>query len=99
MSLRGRSHVKVSMDDVNENRSFIYTQLYKITSKYYVKTYYNGPDVQPVSYCLRSQRSHTGSYTCIGLFIPNLYLNFITTIHVFNYFIFCLIIIYYRYIL
>ena len=36
MSLRSRFHVKASM---------MYTQLYKITSKYYCKTYCNGPDM------------------------------------------------------
>ena len=28
----------------NESRSCIYIQLYKITSKYFIKTYFNGPD-------------------------------------------------------
>ena len=28
----------------NESRSFIYTQLYTITSRYYFNTYYNGQD-------------------------------------------------------
>ena len=42
MSLRSRSHVRHLR--FNENRSFIYTQLYKITSKYYFKTYFNSLD-------------------------------------------------------
>ena len=53
MSLRSRSHVNVvvlTIHGVNESRSFLYTQLYKITSKYCFKTYRtikiycNGPD-------------------------------------------------------
>ena len=39
MSIRSRSHV----DGFNESQSFICTQLYNITSKYYFKTYFNGP--------------------------------------------------------
>ena len=35
MSLRSHSHVQCA---------FIYTQLYKITSKYYFKIYFNGTD-------------------------------------------------------
>ena len=42
MSLRSCSHVKVAM--VLMRAGHIYTQLYKITSKYYFKTYFNGPD-------------------------------------------------------
>ena len=46
MSLRIRSHVKASIfNGFNESRSFIYTQLYKITSKYYFKIYFNGPNL------------------------------------------------------
>ena len=41
MFLRRFSRVNVSMV---LTREFIYTQLYKITSKYYFKTYLNGSD-------------------------------------------------------
>ena len=41
MSLRSRSHVKASMVLTRFDH---YTQLYKITSKYYFKTYFNGAD-------------------------------------------------------
>ena len=48
MSLRSRYNVKAFINikpcGFNESRSFIYIQLYKITSKYYFKTYFNGPD-------------------------------------------------------
>ena len=44
MSLRSRYHVKVSMVNTRADHVYIYTQLYKITSKYYFKTYCNGPD-------------------------------------------------------
>ena len=70
MSLRSRSHVKASV--VNESRSFIHTQLYKITSKYYFKTHSNDPraGLEPATYCLRvrrlSQLRHAGS-SCANL--------------------------------
>ena len=43
ISLPSRSRVK-SIHGFNEIRSFMYTQLYNITSKYYFKTICNGPD-------------------------------------------------------
>ena len=43
MSLRIRSHVKASMVLTRADHLFI-TQVYKFTSKYYIKTYFNGPD-------------------------------------------------------
>ena len=42
MSLRSRSHVKSSM--VLTRADLFYTHLYKITSKYYFKSHFNGPD-------------------------------------------------------
>ena len=66
MSLRSLSNVNTSMVlpkplgfGVTESRSFIYTTLYKITSKYYYNTYINGPD---------------GTYTCklIHVYLINL---------------------------
>ena len=40
MYLRSRSH---GIHGINEGRSFIYSQLLKITSKYYFKAYFNVP--------------------------------------------------------
>ena len=41
---RGTDISEISGLRFNESRSFMYTQLYNITSKYYFKTYYNGHD-------------------------------------------------------
>ena len=42
MSLRSRSHVNASI--ILTRADHLYIQLYKITSRYYFKTYFNGPD-------------------------------------------------------
>ena len=44
ITLRCRYHVK-DMYGFNDNRAFIYTQLYKITYKYYVNIFFNNQNL------------------------------------------------------
>ena len=53
----------------NDSRSFMYTLLYTIISKYYFKTYFNGPDEARTRVilpkCLLTQLSQTTSYVYV----------------------------------
>ena len=66
MSLRSRSHVKASMILTRADHLFIHNYIvYKIISKYYFKTYCNGPDVVGRG----SNPYHIGCPICIYIYI------------------------------